>query len=105
MSGLHVPAQASAEVNLGGSDLSLVVVVGVIALLALAVAAVLVREVLAAGQGTEKMQEIARASKLDAVRHALQESDGHRGLAARKLGISERTLRYRIAELRDLAMP
>ena len=61
MSGLHVPAQASAEVNLGGSDLSLVVVVGVIALLALAVAAVLVREVLAAGQGTEKMQEIARA--------------------------------------------
>src|SRR5215471_15777207 len=61
MSGLDLPAQASAEVNLGGSDLSLVVVVGVIALLALAVAAVLVREVLAAGQGTEKMQEIARA--------------------------------------------
>jgi K(+)-stimulated pyrophosphate-energized sodium pump len=54
-------AQASAEVNLGGSDLSLVVVVGVIALLALAVAGVLVREVLNAGQGTEKMQEIARA--------------------------------------------
>jgi K(+)-stimulated pyrophosphate-energized sodium pump len=61
MSGLHVPAQASAQVNLGGSDLSLVVVVGVIALLALAVAAVLVREVLAAGQGTEKMQEISQA--------------------------------------------
>ena len=61
MSGLHVPAQASAEVNLSGGDLSLVVVVGVIALLALAVAAVLVREVLAAGQGTEKMQEIAHA--------------------------------------------
>jgi K(+)-stimulated pyrophosphate-energized sodium pump len=61
MSGLNVPAQASAEVNLHGGDLSLVVVVGVIALLALAVAAVLVREVLAAGQGTEKMQEIARA--------------------------------------------
>jgi K(+)-stimulated pyrophosphate-energized sodium pump len=61
MSGLHVPAQASAQVSLGGSDLTLVVVVGVIALLALAVAGVLVREVLAAGQGTEKMQEIARA--------------------------------------------
>ncbi|GAA4506445.1 sodium-translocating pyrophosphatase [Actinoallomurus oryzae] len=61
MSGLHVPAQASAELNLGGSDLTLVVVVGVIALLALAVAGVLVREVLAAGQGTEKMQEIAGA--------------------------------------------
>jgi K(+)-stimulated pyrophosphate-energized sodium pump len=61
MSGLHPPAQASAEVSLGGSDLSLVVVVGVIALLALAVAGVLVREVLAAGQGTEKMQNIAQA--------------------------------------------
>ncbi|GAA0346364.1 sodium-translocating pyrophosphatase [Actinoallomurus spadix] len=61
MSGLHPPAQAGAEVSLGGSDLSLVVVVGVIALLALAVAGVLVREVLAASQGTEKMQNIATA--------------------------------------------
>src|SRR3954463_3692277 len=60
MSGLQ-HAQASAEVNLGGSDLRLVVVVGVVALLALAVAGYLVREVLAAGQGTEKMQEIAQA--------------------------------------------
>jgi K(+)-stimulated pyrophosphate-energized sodium pump len=47
-------------VNLGGGDLTLVVVVGVIALLALAVAGGLVREVLAAGQGTEKMQDIAK---------------------------------------------
>jgi K(+)-stimulated pyrophosphate-energized sodium pump len=61
MSGLSLPAQASSEVNLGGSDLSIVVVVGVIALLALAVAGVLVRDVLRAGQGTEKMQEIAQA--------------------------------------------
>jgi K(+)-stimulated pyrophosphate-energized sodium pump len=61
MLGLSLPAQAGSKVSLGGSDLSLVVVVGVIALLALAVAAVLVREVLAAGQGTEKMQDIARA--------------------------------------------
>src|SRR3954471_8551680 len=60
MSGLQ-HAQASAEVNLGGSDLSLVVVVGVVALLALAVAGYLVREVLAADQGTAKMQEIAQA--------------------------------------------
>ncbi|MEZ5656705.1 MAG: sigma 54-interacting transcriptional regulator [Sphingobium sp.] len=51
-----------------------------------------------------KMQDIARASKLDAVRKALRETDGHRALAAAKLGISERTLRYRLAELRDLAM-
>ena len=51
-----------------------------------------------------RMQDITRASKLDAVRRALRETDGHRALAARKLGISERTLRYRIAELRELAM-
>ncbi len=61
MSGLSLPAQASAEVSLGGGDLSIVVVVAVIALLALAVAGFLVRDVLAAGQGTDKMQEIARA--------------------------------------------
>src|SRR6266545_5213768 len=61
MSGLPLSSPASSEVDLGGGDLTLVVVVGVIALLALAVAAGLVREVLAAGQGTEKMQNIARA--------------------------------------------
>ncbi len=51
-----------------------------------------------------RLQDIARASKLDAVRHALREADGQRALAARKLGISERTLRYRLAELRSMAM-
>jgi two-component system response regulator FlrC len=51
-----------------------------------------------------RLQDIARASKLDAVRHALREADGHRALAARKLGISERTLRYRLAELRTMAL-
>ncbi|MEO3785358.1 sodium-translocating pyrophosphatase [Actinocorallia sp. B10E7] len=49
------------EVALGGGDLFLVVIVAVIALLALAVAAGLVREVLAAGQGTPRMQQIALA--------------------------------------------
>jgi K(+)-stimulated pyrophosphate-energized sodium pump len=44
-----------------GGNLTLVFVVAVIALLALAVAGWLVREVLAASQGTAKMQEIARA--------------------------------------------
>ncbi|MQY05487.1 sodium-translocating pyrophosphatase [Actinomadura macrotermitis] len=61
MSGLSLSSPAGAEVDLGGGDLTLVVVVAVVALLALAVAAGLVREVLAAGQGTEKMQKIARA--------------------------------------------
>ncbi|QXJ23164.1 sodium-translocating pyrophosphatase [Actinomadura graeca] len=66
MSGLSLSSPASAEVDLGGGDLTLVVVVAVIALLALAVAAGLVRDVLAAGQGTEKMQEIARAVQVGA---------------------------------------
>ena len=48
-------------IELSGSNLTTVVVVAVIALLALVVAAVLVREVLAAPQGTPKMQEIAGA--------------------------------------------
>jgi K(+)-stimulated pyrophosphate-energized sodium pump len=48
-------------VGVTGGNLILVVIVAVIALLALAVAGGLVREVLAASQGTEKMQEIARA--------------------------------------------
>ena len=55
------PALASGAVTVTGSNLTWVVVVAVIALLALAVAGWLVRDVLAASQGTEKMQEIAKA--------------------------------------------
>jgi K(+)-stimulated pyrophosphate-energized sodium pump len=44
-----------------GSNLTWVVIVAVIGLLALGVAYALVREVLAASQGTQRMQEIARA--------------------------------------------
>jgi K(+)-stimulated pyrophosphate-energized sodium pump len=47
--------------GVSGANLTWVVVVAVVALLALAVATVLVRQVLAADQGTEKMQEIARS--------------------------------------------
>jgi K(+)-stimulated pyrophosphate-energized sodium pump len=54
-------AAGSSPVNLSGGNLTWVVVVAVIALLALAVAGWLVREVLAASQGTAKMQEIATA--------------------------------------------
>ena len=57
----HVSALAANSVSVSGSNLTWVVVVGVIALLALAVAALLVREVLAASQGTERMQEIAQS--------------------------------------------
>lgn len=61
MSGLNPVAAGGAEVDLAGGDLTYVVIVAVVALLALGVAGGLVREVLAAPQGTEKMQNIARA--------------------------------------------
>src|ERR1700760_1449057 len=48
-------------VSVSGGNLTWVVIVAVIALTALAVAGGLVREVLAASQGTAKMQEIAKA--------------------------------------------
>ncbi|HEY1971040.1 MAG TPA: sodium/proton-translocating pyrophosphatase, partial [Pseudonocardia sp.] len=47
--------------QLSGSDRTVVGVVAVIALIALAIGFVLRKEVLAAGQGTERMQEIGRA--------------------------------------------
>jgi K(+)-stimulated pyrophosphate-energized sodium pump len=57
----HYLAAGGGAVGVTGGNLTLVVVVAVVALLALAVAGVLVREVLAADQGTPKMQEISRA--------------------------------------------
>jgi K(+)-stimulated pyrophosphate-energized sodium pump len=48
-------------VTVAGGNLTLVAIVGLIAIAALGVAWVLAREVLAASQGTEKMQEIAAA--------------------------------------------
>jgi K(+)-stimulated pyrophosphate-energized sodium pump len=52
---------SSGAVALSGANLTWVVVVAVIALLALAVAGWLVRDVLAASKGTQKMQEISLA--------------------------------------------
>ena len=48
-------------IELSGSNLTIIVVVALIALAALGVAAVLVREVLAADEGTDRMKEIAGA--------------------------------------------
>jgi K(+)-stimulated pyrophosphate-energized sodium pump len=56
-----LPALVANPVSLSGSNLTWVVIVAVVALLALGVAGLLVREVLAASQGTAKMQEIALA--------------------------------------------
>src|SRR5487761_1014208 len=50
-----------AAATVSGGELTWVVIVAVVGLLALAVAGWLVREVLAASQGTAKMQEIAKA--------------------------------------------
>src|ERR1700677_577475 len=55
------PALAVNSATVSGSNLTWVVIVAVVALLALGVAGWLVREVLAASQGTQKMQEIALA--------------------------------------------
>jgi K(+)-stimulated pyrophosphate-energized sodium pump len=60
MSG-HVTALAANSVSVSGSNLTWVVIVAVVGLIALGVAGALVREVLGASQGTQRMQEIARA--------------------------------------------
>jgi K(+)-stimulated pyrophosphate-energized sodium pump len=57
----HNLVLAGGQVGVTGSNLTWVVVVGVVALCALGVAWVLVREVLAASKGTPKMQEISAA--------------------------------------------
>ena len=60
MSGL-TRAASSDSLELSGANLTYVVMVGVIALVALGFAVALRRSVLAADQGTEKMQGIASA--------------------------------------------
>jgi K(+)-stimulated pyrophosphate-energized sodium pump len=59
MSLLPVPLEVT-SISLSGVNLTLVAVVGVIALIALVMAMIFRREVLAANDGTPKMQEIAR---------------------------------------------
>ena len=53
--------EPASNLALSANNLTIVIVVAAVALLALAVAGGLVREVLAADQGTERMQNIARA--------------------------------------------
>ncbi len=59
MSGLSLAANTGTRVQ--GGDYTLVIGIAVLSVLALAFAYYLVREVLGAGQGTPKMQEISRA--------------------------------------------
>lgn len=58
---MSVGTLAASTVSLSSGSYTTVIVVALIALLALAVAGLLVREVLAFSEGTEKMQEIAGA--------------------------------------------
>jgi K(+)-stimulated pyrophosphate-energized sodium pump len=57
----HTLAVSGADVSLSGANTSFVVVVAVIALVALLMAVVFRREVLAAGEGTDNMKTIAHA--------------------------------------------
>ncbi len=50
---------------------------------------------------TGSLSDIAFASEAQAILDALDRCDGHRARTARSLGISERTLRYRLASMRD----
>jgi len=61
MSSRYSLALSGGQVGVTGSNLTWVIVVGVVALCALGVAGLLVREVLAASKGTPKMQEISLA--------------------------------------------
>jgi two-component system response regulator FlrC len=50
-----------------------------------------------------RLADAARASEIETIQAALTETGGHRQRAAERLGISERTLRYRLADLRAAA--
>ena len=49
------------------------------------------------------LRSVGRLSQTDAIQTALEETGGHRARAAARLGVSERTLRYRLAEMRIAA--
>ena len=57
----------------------------------------------AAASAALSLDEAARVAEANVIRAALEEVGGHRVQAARRLGISERTLRYRLAEMRAVA--
>jgi two-component system response regulator FlrC len=56
-----------------------------------------------AANGTTRLADAARVSEYEAIEEALAATGGHRLRAAERLGISERTLRYRLAGMRQAA--
>jgi len=57
----------------------------------------------APGRGVRGFSEAARSAQEEVIRAALAATGGHRLRAAERLGISERTLRYRLADMRAAA--
>ncbi|MGB5779820.1 MAG: sigma 54-interacting transcriptional regulator [Allopontixanthobacter sediminis] len=55
-------------------------------------------------QNVRKLASIVRQSEAQAIIRTLDECGGHRIDTARRLGISERTLRYRLADIRDAGL-
>jgi len=53
------------------------------------------------GQGNRRLSNIVQISEARAIMATLEACGGHRANAAKELGISERTLRYRLASFRD----
>lgn len=51
--------------------------------------------------GGRKLSSIVQQSEANAIMETLEANRGHRAKAARQLGISERTLRYRLASFRE----
>jgi two-component system response regulator FlrC len=56
-----------------------------------------------AANATTRLADAARISEYEAIEEALAATGGHRLRAAERLGISERTLRYRLAGMRQAA--
>jgi two-component system response regulator FlrC len=49
------------------------------------------------------LHSISKSVEYDAINKTLEQTNGNRRAAAKELGISERTLRYRMADMRALA--
>src|SRR3981189_3588352 len=73
MARLFLAQGASQSLELSGGDRGLLAVIAVVALAALVVGYVLLKEVLAAGQGTSKMQDIAKAVQEGAAAYLIRQ--------------------------------
>ncbi len=57
-----------------------------------------------AGQAGAKLAKVVQISEARAIMDTLDACGGRRAEAARQLGISERTLRYRLASFREAGL-